>query len=120
MYWYLVKLTYRIICGNGSHTPQFDEQIRVICAPDREQAIDKAMAVGKQEECHFLNNKREKVIWEFINVTEIYKISDQIDGAEVYSRIEERDHADAYISLIHQKAEGLFKNARSQELLGLI
>jgi hypothetical protein len=40
-------------------------------------------------------------------VSEIYKISALIDGAEIYSRIEERDSADAYIHVINQKAENL-------------
>ncbi len=26
MKWYLAKLVFRIICGEGNHTPQFDEQ----------------------------------------------------------------------------------------------
>ena len=34
MKWYLAKLIYRIICGDGTHTPQFDEQLRLIHAED--------------------------------------------------------------------------------------
>ena len=30
MKWYLAKIVYRIICGEGNHTPQFDEQLRLI------------------------------------------------------------------------------------------
>jgi len=29
MNWYLAKLVFRIICGDGDHTPQFDEQLCV-------------------------------------------------------------------------------------------
>jgi hypothetical protein len=47
------------------------------------------------------------VRWQFTNVSEIYKISELIDGAEIYSRIEERDNAEAYIHVINQKAENL-------------
>ena len=34
MKWYLAKLVYRIICGEGNHKPQFDEQLRLIYAED--------------------------------------------------------------------------------------
>ena len=34
MKWYLAKIIYRIICGEGIHTPQFDEQLRLIHAED--------------------------------------------------------------------------------------
>ncbi|RYY10197.1 MAG: DUF4288 domain-containing protein, partial [Chitinophagaceae bacterium] len=27
MNWYLAKLIFRIVCGQGNHTPQFDEQL---------------------------------------------------------------------------------------------
>ena len=26
MHWFLAKIVYRIICGSGEHTAQFDEQ----------------------------------------------------------------------------------------------
>ena len=30
MNWYLSKIIFRIICGEGRHTPQFDEHLRLI------------------------------------------------------------------------------------------
>ena len=30
MNWYLAKIVYRIICGDGNHTAQFDEQLRLV------------------------------------------------------------------------------------------
>jgi len=30
MNWYLAKMVFRIICGEGNHTAQFDEQLRLI------------------------------------------------------------------------------------------
>ncbi|MEP7129294.1 MAG: DUF4288 domain-containing protein, partial [Chitinophagales bacterium] len=29
MNWYLAKIVFRIICGDGLHQPQFDEQLRL-------------------------------------------------------------------------------------------
>jgi hypothetical protein len=39
-----------------------------------------------------------------------------IDGAELYSRIEEKENADAYIYTVNQKASTLFFNHSSQLL----
>ena len=107
MNWYLTKIVFQIICGDGDHTPQFDEQLRLISASSKEAAFSKAQHIGKREEETFYNRKQQLVRWQFINVSEIYKISELIDGAEIYSRIEERDSAEAYIHVINQKAENL-------------
>jgi hypothetical protein len=98
---------FQIICGDGDHTPQFDEQLRLISASSKEAAFSKAQHIGKREEETFYNRKQQLVRWQFTNVSEIYKISELIDGAEIYSRIEERDNAEAYIHVINQKAENL-------------
>jgi hypothetical protein len=107
MNWYLAKLVFRIICGDGGHTPQFDEQLRLISAESKEEAFRKAQRTGKNEEEVFYNRKQQLVQWQFINVSEIYKVSQLIDGAELYSRIEERDNAEAYIHVVNQKAENI-------------
>ena len=103
MNWYLAKLVFRIICGDGDHTPQFDEQLRLISASSKEEAFKKAQRTGKKEEETFYNRKQQLVQWQFINVSEIYKVSELIDGAELYSRIEERDNAEAYIHVSIKK-----------------
>lgn len=107
MNWYLAKIVFRIVCGEGDHTPQFDEQLRLVSAPSKEEAFRKAQDIGKKEEEAFYNRKQQLVQWQFINVCEIYKLSELIDGAELYSRIEERDSAEAYIHIVHQKAENI-------------
>jgi hypothetical protein len=107
MNWYLTKIVFRIICGDGDHTPQFDEQLRLISASSKEEAFKKAQLTGKNEEETFYNRKEQLVQWQFINVSEISKIGELIDGAELYSRIEERDNADAYIHIVNQKAENI-------------
>ena len=94
MNWYLAKLVFRIICGDGDHAPQFDEQLRLISAASTEEAFGKAHHTGQKEQETFYNRRQQLVKWQFINVSEIYKISELIDGAEIYSRIEERDSAE--------------------------
>lgn len=108
MNWYLAKMVFRIVCGEGEHTPQFDEQLRLIAGASKEEAFQKAQEMGQKEEESFFNHKEQLVHWQFINISELYRLSDLIDGAELYSRIEERDNADAYIYTVNQKAENIF------------
>ncbi|HET6766276.1 MAG TPA: DUF4288 domain-containing protein [Chitinophagaceae bacterium] len=119
MNWYLAKIVYRIVCGDGDHTPQFDEQLRLINAPDKKEAFYKAQHTGIKEEEKFYNLKHELVQWKFINVSELYKIGEMIDGAELYSRIEERDDGDVYTDIVNKKALGIL-HSDSHQLLQLI
>ncbi len=105
MNWYLGKIIFRIICGEGQHTPQFDEQLRLIAAHDEEEAFRKAMAIGEREQDGFYNHEQQLVQWKFINVAELYLFSGLLDGAEMYSRIEETDDPEAYIHLVNRRAD---------------
>ncbi len=107
MNWYLTKMIFRIICGEGEHTPQFDEQLRLIQAQTKEEAYHKAQMLGGREEEIFFNNNQQLVQWQFISISELYQMSEFVDGAELYSRIEEKDDADNYIHVVHKKAEEL-------------
>jgi len=118
MNWYLAKMVFRIICGEGEHTPQFDEQLRLISGDNKEEAFIKAQDMGKREEDTFFNSKQQLVQWQFINISELYRLNDLIDGAELYSRIEEKENADGYIYTVNQKAENIF-HTQSHQLLKL-
>jgi len=119
MNWYLTKIIFQIICGHGNHTPQFDEQLRLIFAQDESEALSKAKKIGEDEQDLFLNEQNDLVRWKFIDVSELYKLSDMIDGAEIFSRIEEYDCADSYIELVRQRASQLYQT-ESRKLLQLI
>ena len=118
MNWYLAKIVFQIVCGNGDHTPQFDEQLRLVSAATKEEAFHKAQQMGKKEEETFFNSKQQLVQWQFINVSELYRLSDLIDGAELYSRIEEKENAEAYVYTVNQKAENIFFT-QTHQLLNL-
>lgn len=107
MNWYLAKMIFRIVCGEGGHTPQFDEQLRLVSAESLDEAFARARQMGQQEEETFINQRAQPVRWQFINISELYKLSELIDGAELYSRIEERENGDAYIYTVNQKAENI-------------
>lgn len=107
MSWYLTKIVYQIICGDGNHKPQFDEQLRLIEANDEQEAFQKAQRIGRMEQESFFNIKQQLVKWNFIDVCEIYKLNEMIDGAELYSRVQEADNAASYIEMIRHKADYL-------------
>lgn len=104
MNWYLAKITYRIICGHGKHTPQFDEQLRLISATNELDALIKARLLGEAGSQSFFNNDHQLVQWQFLNITELHCISEWTDGAEIYSSITEADNAESYIDLVIDKA----------------
>jgi hypothetical protein len=104
MNWYIAKLVFNISAENQEHAPQFDEQLRLIAAADRQEAFIKARIIGLGEEDAFFNDKQNKVKWEFINVADIFPIQKLEDGTEIYSNIYQPDEARAYINQVHQKA----------------
>src|SRR6476646_750748 len=110
MSWFLAKIVYQIICGDGDHTPQFDEQLRLVQANHEMEAFEKARSIGEQEQEMFLNQEENLVQWQFINVSELYKISALIDGAELYSRVQETDNAELYIEIVNRKAAHIQSN----------
>jgi len=112
--WFLVKMVYRIICGDGEHAGQFDEQLRLISAPGKLQAFEKACTIGKQEEDVFPNAESQLVRWEFISVTDVFRLNPQQDGAEIYSRIEEREPAGSYVQILREKAKQLCQNLNQE------
>ena len=117
MKWYLAKIVYRIICGEGNHTPQFDEQLRLVYAEDDMHAFQKARITGDREEDNFLNSQQKPVQWKFIDVSELHPLNDLIDGAELYSRIYEEENAENYIKLINDRAKQLHETCFQKTFL---
>src|SRR5215470_2595520 len=118
MSWYLTKIVYRIICGQGNHTAQFDEQLRLIQAESAQEAFEKSTLLGQREEDKFFNEEQKLVQWKFINVSELYKLSGLLDGAELYSRIQETDNADLYIELTNKKAAHI-RNHQEHQIVNI-
>jgi len=116
MKWYLAKIVYRIICGDGNHTAQFDEQLRLIYAADELHAFQKARRLGEREQDHFLNAVQKPVHWKFIDVSELHRLDDLIDGAEMYSRIREEDDAEIFIKVTQMRAAHLLENSAYHSL----
>lgn len=75
-----------ISVGKNRSILQFDEQIRLIKAEDREEALHKAVQIGRKEEECFRNINGELVRWIFRGVTHVYLMKQELyDGAELFS-----------------------------------
>ena len=116
MNWYLTKMVFRIICGEGTHTAQFDEQLRLITAASKEEAFHKAQSLGMKSEDIFFNQQQQLVKWQFISASEITPLKELTDGLELCSRVEETDDADSYLKFIYAKAEQI-RFGNSHEIL---
>jgi hypothetical protein len=107
MNWYISKLVFQIICGDGNHTAQFDEQLRLVHAEDEFHALNKARIIGDNE-CADIEMLR-RVQWKFIDVSELIPVNNFTDGAEIYSKIVEEEHAAMYIQNTKKRAANLFQ-----------
>lgn len=109
MKWYLARIVFRIICGEGDHAAQFDEQVRLILAADEYQAMEKAMIIGRKEEAPFMNQRMQTVRWQLEGVVEIMEIQELRDGMELFSKITEEEDGERYAHDLKQKADTLMQ-----------
>jgi hypothetical protein len=114
MNWYLTKIVYRIICGEGNHLSQFDEQLRLIEAEDDFHAFIKARQLGHREEDNFLNKELKPVNWKFIDVKEVQLLSTMEDGVELNSCISEKEDANGFIRDTYLRAAQLMEKLSSK------
>lgn len=104
MNWYVAKLVFRVISGNGDHSAQFDEQLRLINAETEQQAFEKASAIGYASQDSFLNVQKQTVRWQFIDVAELNMLNGLADGTELYYNIHEAPDPELYIKWAHHKS----------------
>jgi hypothetical protein len=105
MQWYIAKIVFRIISGEGNHKPQFDEQLRLIHASNEIEAFQQARELGLSEQDVFENVNNSTVEWRFIDIPEMHKFPGLVDGVEIYSRIMEEEDAERYTDIVQKKAE---------------
>ncbi len=110
MSWYLVKIIFRIICGDGKHTAQFEEQLRLVSAVSSQEALAKANSLAQNEEESFLNQAQQLVQWKLIAVTDVYSFETGIDGASVYSKICEEENPVFYIQSAKLRSKDVWNN----------
>jgi hypothetical protein len=99
---FLIKMVFQVICGNGNHTPQFDEQLRLIFATDALAAVQKAKQMAAEE-----TTDTPLVEWKFIAVTDVYPFKLDLDGAALFSTIKETELNTAYIHTLQLKEQDM-------------
>lgn len=115
MNWYLTKMVFRIIFGKGEHKAQFEEQIRIIAAPTAEAALEKANNFALAEKIQ-VKDSGSLVKWQFVTITELYRLHNFIDGAEVFSQLREEENGDLYEEMMYRKAEHVRYNLQNRLL----
>jgi len=114
MNWYVSKLVFQVICGDGQHTAQFDEQIRLVHAEDALHAFHKARLLGEGDQLENNEQHPANVQWKFIDVTELLPLRPVTDGAEIYSVIKEETEAALYIRTVQRSAGHLLQQSLHQ------
>ncbi len=114
MHWYVSKLVFQVFCGDGKHTAQFDEQIRLVYAEDALHAFHKARLLGEGDQLDEPLQQAANVHWKFIDVTELLPLRPATDGAEIYSLIKEETEAALYIRSVQRSAKQLLQQSLHQ------
>lgn len=116
MNWYLAKVIFQLRCGEGTHTPQFDEQWRLIRADEVSWAYEKTTVLGRLDEYSFMNDQDDMVFWKFIEVADIHRLGSLEDGAQLFSITEKPVNADVYIKQIRLKSLKAIAKAKNSEI----
>ncbi len=114
MNWYIAKLVYQVIYGNGLYDAQFSEQLRLIIATDEVHAFTKVQLLGHKEENTFYHETDALVQWKFIDVCELILIDEMADGAEILSQISEPANAKLYVKTVQRQASQLLSDSCSK------
>ncbi|MBC7866886.1 MAG: DUF4288 domain-containing protein [Gloeobacteraceae cyanobacterium ES-bin-316] len=114
MKWFLSKLVFQVVCGNGNHTAQFDEQLRLIYAEDELHAFHKARLLGEGDCIKDESKNCLAVQWKFIDVVELHLLQQPTDGAEIFSVMKEEADASVYIRNIQKRAGQLLEQGLHQ------
>lgn len=104
MNWFLVKLVFRILCGDGQHQAQFDEQWRLLRAPDGRSALKKAYDLGEKEATVFMNQQDVRIQWRFLGVVSMKEVDMDTEQVELCSCTQEPEDDLTYLSKIRRQA----------------
>jgi hypothetical protein len=102
---FLAKLVFSISSTNDCF--HYDDQLRVIMANNKHEALMKAKILGIKEEEHFMLESITSVSWKFVDVMDIKELHDLEDGMELYSHTRENEPNNAYENYVVQTANSL-------------
>ncbi|MFD2584293.1 DUF4288 domain-containing protein [Pedobacter vanadiisoli] len=112
MKWFAVNCIYQVICGEGKHAPQFNEQIRLIQADGIVLALEKAKLNAVHFNPPFSNCIGDKVVWKFIGIGGILEVEEPADGVEVGSKIVEPKSVEKYLEKLEHRNQSLTNQNR--------
>lgn len=107
--WYISKLIFRIDETSAGEV-QYDEQWRLIQADNEAEALRKSNSLGQSENEILVKPNGKALCWEFVCVTDVFPFSSKLDGAEIFSRIEQPENEYLYMLSNTAKANRYPKN----------
>jgi len=116
MNWYLAKLVFQVRSSEETHTPQFEEQCRLIYADEVSWAYEKASVLGRLDERGFLSHNQDTAAKKFIEVADLCLIGKWEDGAKLFSVIEKPNDANAYLEQIKLSGQNAIDLAVKNEI----
>jgi hypothetical protein len=103
MDWYIAKLVFQIIRHDEPSVAEFDVQLRLIFADEKDWALEKATTIGRLDETSFKNSKDQLVTWKFVGVTEINCVGDLDDTLLLHSESEVPANVSQYTKEVRMK-----------------
>jgi|GEM_PF-3313588 len=87
MNFYSARLLFIILIDDGKprRKNQFDESVIVFRARSFEDAFERALALGKEKETKYKNDKGQGVRWALKSILNLDLIGKKVDGSEVSS-----------------------------------
>lgn len=90
MYYFSARLLIVCLVDNGKPRKKntCDYPFFLIQAKDHEEAFQRALKLGKEQETRYENSKGQMVRWVFVRVEEVKALPQSLDGVEVGSLLD--------------------------------
>ncbi len=98
---FVAKLQFSIHVA-GLQTQQFEEQLILVEAYNKQEAHNTATYKGKEQEDEFLNTNSNKVCWRFEGVTHLERIGDIGNGTVLFSELKD-DYSTEQLTTLQQR-----------------
>jgi hypothetical protein len=101
---YIARIVFRI---NHSRSEKiiFDEQLRLIEAENKPEALQFANTIGRREDDVISAEGNTKIHWEFIGVSELSQVKERENGALLYTFTKSASAEGEYITFVKARAQ---------------
>ncbi|MBC7861764.1 MAG: DUF4288 domain-containing protein [Bacteroidia bacterium] len=104
---FIAKIVFKINTSADSTVATFDEQLRWIDAENRTEAMLLAQKIGKGEDEKISTDKNDLIHWQFIDVSELWEVSESENGRLLYSFSNAENEPADYIKFVKLRAQKL-------------